>query len=103
MDIFQVLSIVSCVSSLLTLVMVAIAVLPHAKQGAVIIRDAILWVTFVFVLSFVGWIGWQRVFGNAGTSAVPQLRATATQATAHQSESHREIGDRLYGGPRVDP
>lgn len=102
MDVFQVLTVVNCVSSLLTLVLVGIAVLPHVKQGAVIVRDAILWVTFVFVLSFIGWVGWHRVFGERTNAGWRNLLPTATRPTSLDSVSPPEANDTLYGGPRAE-
>ena len=48
MDVYQKLTILTFVTSTLTLILVAVAVLPHVKQGMVVIRDAILWVGICF-------------------------------------------------------
>ena len=58
MDIYQKLSIVTCITSTMTLLIAAMALLPHIKSSAVIVRDAFLWVAFVLIVFGLGWYGW---------------------------------------------
>ena len=58
MDIYQKLSIVTCVTSTMTLLIAAMALLPHIKSSVVIVRDAFLWVAFVLIVFGLGWYGW---------------------------------------------
>jgi hypothetical protein len=61
MDIFQKLTILTFITSSITLILVTVAVVPHIKHGMTLIRDAFLWATFVLVVAFAGWVGFQRL------------------------------------------
>lgn len=69
MDTFDYLSIVSCVTSTVTLFIIAIATLPHVKAGAVIIRDIILWISLVAILVGFVWFAVNR--GTASSNSRP--------------------------------
>ena len=80
MDLYQKLVILNCVASLLTLLMVATAVLPHIKQGMVLVRDAILWAAFVAFISGLAWMGWQRMSAGGLGRPTSTVRPAAVQA-----------------------
>ncbi|MCP4189878.1 MAG: hypothetical protein GY768_04540 [Planctomycetaceae bacterium] len=57
MSLYEILTVVSCVTSTLTMIIVSIAILPHLKTGLAVVRDAVLWASLVLVLALVGWLG----------------------------------------------
>jgi hypothetical protein len=61
MDAYQLISIVTCLTSMTTLIIVSVAVLPHVKNGMVIVRDAILWAALVLLLVALAWFGFQEL------------------------------------------
>ena len=61
MDAFQILSIVSCVLSAITTIAICLAILPHIKQGMVLVRDAVLWTVFILILFGGAWFGFVYV------------------------------------------
>ena len=68
MNVFEILAIVTCITSTVTMIMVAIAVLPHVRQGMIIVRDAVLWATLVLILSAVAWAAWQGIQNHLTTN-----------------------------------
>ncbi len=92
----EILAIVTCINSALTLVVVTVAFLPQVKQVLAVVRDMVLWTALVALLGFTGWTAWSRwstgPHANEGAtdSAVlatpnwsppattPQTRTTAT-------------------------
>ena len=70
MDAFQILSVITCLSSTITAVVVCVSLLPHVKDGMVIIRDVILWLAFAALLVALGWLGFEH-FKNTRPIAAP--------------------------------
>jgi hypothetical protein len=64
MGLLEVLTIITCVTSTITMIIVLFGVLPHVKNGLTILRDGILWVTMILVLCAIGWMGWQQLISN---------------------------------------
>lgn len=55
----EVLTIITMIMSMVSMVLSSLALLPHLKPGATMVRDAVLWAALVVVfLSLVG-IGWR--------------------------------------------
>ncbi len=104
MELFQIIALVTCVSSILTLLLVATAVLPHVKQGMALVRDAILWVCLVLVSVAVIWFGCQQILGRSGpTPLAPRPSEDATRSAAWyaaETETPGTENDRLYRGGR---
>ena len=102
MDIYQTLTIITSVTSTLTLILVAVAVLPHIKQGMLVIRDAILWVAFVLMVAIGGWAGWQgmaaRLFSPTSRHA-DHVPSRQTHATVVTNAADRSDLDPYYRGP----
>ena len=61
MDVYRVLIVGTFVTSLLTLLVMLVAVLPHVKQGFIVVRDAALWMAFVILAGVAIWTGLQRL------------------------------------------
>jgi hypothetical protein len=61
MELIEILTILSCASSTVTMILVIVAVLPHVKNGMAVIRDAVLWIAFLVVLALAGWLGWRQL------------------------------------------
>ena len=80
MDIYEKLIILTSITSMITMILVAVAVVPHVKQGLTVIRDAILWVTFVLVVAMGVWLGLQQISQRLSPdNGVSQKRADATE------------------------
>ena len=78
MSLYEVLTVITCLTSTITMIIVLIAVLPHFKNGLAIVRDAILWVTMVLILFVMCWIGWQRLTARDSatrTDSTPEARS----------------------------
>lgn len=75
----EILAIVTCINSALTLIVVTVAFLPQVKQVLAVVRDVVLWSALLFVLGFSGWTAWSRWSGPSNTD-------TATGDTAASSE-----------------
>ena len=85
MSLVEILSLITCVASCVTMTVVCVALLPQMKQGLSLIRDAVLWmalvlVVAVLVLTGVAWLG---IFDGAaaqdgGPPAAAQPAASAT-------------------------
>lgn len=104
MDLYHVLTIVTCITSTATLILVSVAVLPHIKQGAAVVRDAILWGAVVLVVAIAGWSGWQRLTERAEPGAPPQPghRQMAGTQAAVISTSSPPLSDPYYQQPSTD-
>ena len=87
MGLSEILAIVSCVSSIITMVIVILAVLPHVKNGMAVIRDAVLWIAFVVVLGLAAWLGWQRLIARRPTPSASQPAWASQPAPAAQREA----------------
>lgn len=72
MDAFQILNIITCLSSTVTAVVVCVALLPHIKDGMVIIRDVILWLAFIALLAGLGWLGFEH-YKNTRPIVTPNI------------------------------
>ena len=79
MDIFQILTIVNCVMSSITATVVCVALLPHVKDGMVIIRDAVLWLALIALLSAVGWLGFEHLRNSRSIQSQPTTGANVSQ------------------------
>jgi hypothetical protein len=89
MDTFQVISIVTCLTSTTTMIIVCFAVLPHIKNGMAIVRDACLWAALVLFIFGLGWMGLQRI------SPVELRLPTAKGDQAHDPSA---FADDFYAG-----
>ena len=88
MDITETLSLVTCVSSILTLVVVTLAFLPQVKQLLVVIRDVVLWVTLVAVMAATGWLAWTGLSDSS-----PSSQSTTTAEDDPTVSTSRWAGD----------
>ncbi len=82
MSLSEILSIVTCVSSVLTLLVVTVAYVPQFKQFLVMIRDAVLWATLLVVIAATGWLAWTGFANRTASSEPPikgQLESTASR------------------------
>lgn len=61
MSIFELMTVISCVASCITMIIVIVAILPQMKDGMVIVRDAVLWIAMVVVVAAALMIGWKSV------------------------------------------
>ncbi len=105
MDVYELLAILTCSTSMVTMIIVVVAVLPHVKQGMVVIRDAILWVAFVLVVVAAGWIGWHRIsqrFSAPSASSVDHAVLTRTRTVIVQPAPSEAFGDPYYRGSLSD-
>ena len=96
MDLFQKLTILNCITSSLTLIFVLVAILPHVKQGAVVVRDAMLWVLLIGAIGTLAWMGAQRVIEleNRGGG----VQAFGTTDSAPSDTRGGSWSDRYYAG-----
>lgn len=79
MDVFQKLTIFTCITSTITLILVSLAMLPHLKNGFVLVRDALLWASFVLVATGSIWLGINRIAGReVRMLGKPTVPASAT-------------------------
>jgi arginine exporter protein ArgO len=104
-DFYHIITIVTCITSTATLILVAVAVLPHIKQGAAVLRDAILWGTFVLVVAIAGWSGWQRLTERADSPAPPlrgQREVAGSRAAVAIGTSSPPSADPYYQRPSTD-
>ncbi len=76
MDAFQILSIITCFTSTITAIVVCVSLLPHMKDGMVIIRDIVLWLAFIALLSALGWLGFEH-FQNTRPTVSPDPTPTS--------------------------
>ena len=95
MELTELLTIVSCATSTVTMILVIVAELPHVKSGMAVIRDAVLWVAFVVVVALAGWLGWQRV----AAPTVPPSRPPAWDSPSAPVVER----DRARGASTADP
>lgn len=86
MDLYQKLTIVNCVTSTVTLGIVSMALLPHLKNGFVVVRDAVLWAALVLLLFGLGW------------SAFQQLDATDSRPAAAETSRVISVDDQYFRG-----
>jgi hypothetical protein len=102
MDIFQILTILTCASSIATMFLVIMAALPHVKNGMAVIRDAVLWLAFVCVVALAGWLGWQRVVGRGPTVPPSRTEGSAfirTSATSLAPVPSASASDPFFQEP----
>jgi hypothetical protein len=78
MDIFQKLTVITCVTSSATLMLVFVAVLPHVKHGMTLVRDSILWMACAAVIVGLVWLSWRRL---SDTPLILNRRSDVTPAT----------------------
>ena len=98
MDLFQKLTILNSIASSLTLVFIFVAMLPHVKQGATVLRDALLWIMLVGVIVFLGWLGARRI---AELDDSPQMRdAQVRRSSDVTTKDWSGRQDRYYAGSR---
>ena len=77
MELFQILNIVTCITSSLTAIVVCVALLPHLKNGMVIIRDAVLWLALIGLVIAFGWLGIDQLKNRGSASSSPDNAASA--------------------------
>ncbi len=101
MSLYEVLTVITCVTSCITMIIVLFGVMPHVKNGLTIVRDAILWVTMILVLCILGWIGWQQATSNRSpggdtSRGSPDLQLTRPIAlTGSDGSSTSQIGNAI--------
>ncbi len=88
MELFEILNIVTCVTSSITAIIVCVALLPHVKDGMAIIRDAVLWLALVGLIVALGWLGMDHVRNNRASSSIESPQIPASQSRV----------DRFYAG-----
>ena len=88
MELFQILSIITCVTSTITAIVVCIALLPHVKDGMAIIRDAVLWLALIGLFVTAGWLGFDRIRNKQSDSSV----------TVPASQVNQTRPDAFYAG-----
>jgi len=99
MDVYQKLTIFTCVTSTITLILVSLAMLPHLKNGFVLVRDALLWVSFVLVAAGSIWIGVNRL---AGREVRLLGKPTVPASTTEWGEAWTADHDPYYQGSVSD-
>ena len=67
MSLYEILIIVTCVTSTVTMFMVGVSILPHFKNGCAVVRDAVLWASLVAVLMVMGWLGMRQFAHRSAT------------------------------------
>ena len=97
MNTFDLLSIVSCVTSTVTMIVVAMAMLPHVKAGAVIVRDAILWLALITVLAGLVWMAINQFTAPSNASS-GDTSGTTNVSRPRLSFSMGSPNDDLYVG-----
>ena len=90
MSLYEILTVISCITSTLTMIIVAIAILPHLKTGLAVVRDAVLWASLVLMLALVGWLGLRqfasdRAESKAETAGVSRLQGPAPPSSSSSS------------------
>ena len=88
MDTYQILIVITCVTSTMTALIVSVALLPHLKDGVVMVRDAVLWLALIVLLALLVWLGIEH-FGNATPVATETLDVPAVSPP---------VGDKYYAG-----
>ncbi len=74
MNVFEILIVVICINTTLTMILVAVATLPHVKQGLSIMRDAILWGALVLILFAAVWLGWSQYLSRQPDAEIESAR-----------------------------
>jgi hypothetical protein len=95
MTFFETLSIANFVLTGGVLVLVLVALLPHLKQGLLVVRDAVLWCALLLVVMFLGWVGWSHVGEGLG----PEERG----ASEIQPLPPSPYASQAWGGDFRDP
>ena len=91
MSLYEILTIVTCVTSTATMLMVGVAILPHVKNGCAVVRDAVLWVSLIAVLMLMGWLGIQQFTNRSATveENEPENYSTNVETTTLPIRSDR--------------
>ena len=63
MSVYEVLTVITFVTSSITMIIAVVAVFPRMKDGVAIVRDAVLWIAMV-VLVVAGLMAGWRNFGS---------------------------------------
>ena len=84
MNSFEIMATVSYVTSIVTMVLICVAVLPHLKSDMVVVRDTVLWVVFVFVLTGLLVVGVQHVSKNLKSKSSNGPEPTRTFTTSNR-------------------
>ncbi len=80
MTVWQTLIVISTFSSTMTLLIVALAVLPQLKQGMAVLRDAILWAALVLIFAAGIYWSWQRWTGELGGEQVQPVSSQSPRS-----------------------
>jgi len=106
MDVDRILGVVTCVTSVLTFFAVGVTVLPHMKEGMAIVRDAVLWLAFLAVLTAVIGLGVQRLRAEGMPPVLPRLSSLVKSAPAPEPAPEPQVaanapvaGDPYYKPP----
>lgn len=78
MTLHEILTIITCLTSTVTMFMVGVAILPHFKNGLAIVRDAVLWASLVVIIIVMGWVGIQQFMSRGGSQAEAESVETET-------------------------
>ena len=91
MSLYEILTIVTCVTSTATMLMVGVAILPHVKNGCAVVRDAVLWASLIAVLMLMGWLGIQQFTNRSATveETEPENYSTNVETTTLPIQSDR--------------
>jgi len=80
MSLYEILTIVTCVTSTATMLLVGVAILPHVKNGCAVVRDAVLWASLIAVLMLMGWLGIQQFTNRSATVEENEPESYSTNA-----------------------
>ena len=83
MSLYEILTVVTCITSTMTMIIVAVAILPHFKSGLAVVRDAVLWASLVLILAIVGWLGFRQLV-DYRTESGAETAGLNTLQTSHE-------------------
>ena len=89
MSLYEILTVVTCLTSTMTMIIVAVAILPHFKTGLAVVRDAVLWASLVLILAIMGWLGMRQIVNyrsesQAKTAGVNTFQTSREGQTAQK-------------------